>query len=580
METLRKFIWGKDDTEEAQDATLQLPRPVERAYVLSKDAGHRGPVIGGYMILGFEDIQIACTVTPSVVTVVAANTGIILSTYLPEQGDAFTACCLIPLEEAAKGTRFCGIVLGTQKGNVLVRELASKVRQIARCEASNTSITVMALVNTSTVIVGNISGQLRVYDPIRHPETPSVSLSVSATPLAITAIAPVSDNTLWVAIDTCGIVAVSMQVDQALGVVSMQLSANEARTIRFDGMQSITSISNSTSQGLAICLSSCSDVFLISKESGELVQRYPASLMTCGSPLAVMTTVDSTYLFLGGMDGSLSIRELNRRDRDGRLQCVLHRCIDRLTPQTKGEGSDSPSDGCPISSLWVSENLEQCVVGDASCTLFVVPLTLVKPSRAYSATIDDQCVPLEEFSEPITAGHESPILIMREEKVDSDARSAGTEPLTDGPDEAAAVNTVETEEKSHETDGTKLTDARAVLNSTEVLNVEVESVETNGSKLIDARAVVNSTEILNVEVESAKIDGSKLPDQSAAIEVESSETDRLDLPDDGGAVNSAEVLNVEVESAEADVNGNPSTTGQGQKKTNKPRRPKNRQKKP
>ena len=390
MKAIRKLI-GR--SEKAATDDLLLPQPVERAYVLSKDAGHRGPVIGGYIVTGFENIELALTVTPSGVTVVAADTGNVLTIFHPKENDAFTSSCLLPLSSEAGERRLCGLAIGTQAGLIVVIEVASEVREIACCEASKSSITALILAGPNVIIAGNICGQIFVYDPVNHPETPCASLSVfPESEAAVTALCPLSETILWAAVDGQGIAELSLR-DLGAGLVSIERPELSA-AIHFEGMQSITDMVVSHRQKVVICVSSCSDVFLVDMDSHSLVQQYPANLMTCGSALAVVAaaepadTGDSTFLFLGGVDGSLAIRELNRRKRDGKLQCVLHRCVYRLCPQTKDDLSQvvNPSEGCPISSLWVTESSDHCVAGDAACSLYLVPLIL-KISRASTPSL-------------------------------------------------------------------------------------------------------------------------------------------------------------------------------------------------
>jgi hypothetical protein len=570
METIRRLLWGKEDSGESnQETDLELPRPVEKAYVLSKDGGHRGPVIGGYLTSGFDEIQIACTVTPSAVTIVKGDAGIVLSTFVPDQGDAFTASCLIPLSSReSENQRLCGMALGTQRGFVVVVELGSSVREIARCEASTSSVTVLTLVNTSTIIVGNVSGQLRVYDPIRHPDTPSASLQISDASVAVTAVAQVSEQSLWVAIGTMGIRDVRIVLDPALGVVSLE-NSSRSDFIQFEGMQAITSIVFSKVYGLAICLSSCSDVFLISIASYELVHRYPASLMTCGAPLSVMSSADteeSTYLFLGGMDGSLSTRELSKRDKDGKLQCILHRCIDRLTPQAKGSGlsgSLSPSDGCPISSLWVSESMEHCVVGDASCALFIVPLALKRHSRASSATVDEP-IPLNVDDESTT-------------KEGSDSVIEAEEPLPDNvQDIIEKPNEIEKSPKpTDETPPPNVNDESAtkeesdsVIQAEKPLSDNVQDIIEKPNEIEESPKPTEESPASNVDDESATQKHS-----DPVVETEEPLPETVQEMIESGSPNPTE------ESPPPETEAENVTAPEGKKKPNRSRRPKNRQKK-
>jgi hypothetical protein len=397
MDALRKasaYLRGSRDPS----SQMELPKCVERAYVLGKDSGHRGPVIGGYLTTGFEDIQLASTVTPSGLTVVRADSGSVLSQLKPDDGDAFTSSCLVRLRlESEPQDRLCGLAIGTQAGSIILVELASSVRVIASCKTNVSAITCLGIIEPSIILAGTLGGNLLLYDPIHHPETPSVSVGVSSDFNAVTAVCPVSLDgrmQVWVAIDKEGIILFDLQSDSA-GVNSMSRCALEP--IQHERMRSITSMAPSSAHRLMLCLSACDEVLLIDMVTHELVQRYPAALMTCGSALSSIAAVElptapgSTFLFLGGIDGSLSMRELSRRQKDMKLQCILHRCIDSLTPHDRNitvERPD-PSGGCPITSVSVSDTQDACVVGDASCALYVIPLQLRTLSRASSHTGSD-----------------------------------------------------------------------------------------------------------------------------------------------------------------------------------------------
>jgi hypothetical protein len=391
---------------------LELPKSVERAYVLAKDAGHRGPVIGGYLTKGFDENLVASTVTPSGLTVVASDSGQVLSQLRPDDGDAFTASCLVKLRTAENDEdRLCGIVIGTQSGSIILLELSSSVRVIATCKANTVAITALAVVDKSIIVAGTESGQVLVYDPIHHPETPSVAISVfqaDASARAVTAIASVISGTethVWTAFDQYGIVLLRLITDPA-GVSTLDRISKDPITV--DGMQSVTDFAVSIAHNIMICLSSCNDVFLIDLTTSELVQRYPASLMTCGSALSTLGAAEvtsspgSTFLFLAGIDGSLSIRELTRREKDKKLQCMLHGCIDRLSPLDKNLPVEYPDPigGCPITSVSISESKDVCVVGDASCSLYVVPLQLKSLSRASSVTASEPDEDVDSLTEP------------------------------------------------------------------------------------------------------------------------------------------------------------------------------------
>jgi WD40 repeat protein len=377
MNTLKRvisFVTGGSSLSRRGD--LELPRFVSKAFVLAKDAGHRGPVLGGYLLKTLDGLNAAVTVTPTGFTVVDSDSGSVICVVKssPDGTDAFTSVALIPLTSGTQ-TESCGLVVGTQKGKLLLIQISreSKPKYIAECEIPNPSpVTCVCVSKTdpSIAVAGTVDGRVLVWEPSSHPSTPTVSVQVYASPITCIHI---SDNLLYVASE--GICVFSILRSGSL----LTLTRGSVQSLTFDGMQSITSIVESFIHGLLICLSSCSEVFLIDKVSHQLVTRYPASLMTCGAALSSMSGLEisgvpgSTFLVLGAVDGSLCLRELCRRPKDDKLQCVLHKCFDRLTPQHKSviDLPIDPSEGCPITSVYTPSE-EVCVVGDASCSVFVV----------------------------------------------------------------------------------------------------------------------------------------------------------------------------------------------------------------
>ena len=358
---------------------MDLPRSVLKAFVLEKDVGHRGPVIGGYLMDTFDGLSAACTVTPTGATIVNADNGQVVSIVKPSDigTDAFTCVALMSLSEAAAGDpKECGLVLCCQSGRVMLVQISKCVTQkiIAQSEISSCAITAVSVAQSlpSVVILGTEDGRVLLWDSVNHPSIAAVSVTASASP--ISSLLVTRDNTVYAAADGVMVYTISGAVPS----LSLEQSGS---AIHFEGMNAITSLGESTYHNLLISLSSCLEVFLIDRTNRDLVHQYPASLMTCGAPLSVMSTVEfenipgSTFLVLGGVDGSLCLRELSKRPRDEKLQCVLHRCFDRLTPQPRSLADLplDPSEGCPITSLYTpTGDNEVCVVGDAGCSVFVV----------------------------------------------------------------------------------------------------------------------------------------------------------------------------------------------------------------
>ena len=379
METLRRavsFVTGRTNVDGEE---LELPHAVERAYVLSKDVGHRGPVVGGFQLSLPDGSNVVVTVTPSGLAMVTAESASVICQLSPDQGDAFT--CSIACTE--------GLLIGCQSGKSLLAKVSGDgvtvTKSISSLSAPVTCLATMEEAISSVVAVGNEAGNICIWSP---QTSHTIALSLSSN--AVTACVSI-DSELWASFDKEGIRILNVASENEV----LQVHMNEAN-VDPEGMATVTNMVFSSYHGLVICLSSCSDVFLIDKATRVCLHRYPATLMTCGASLTSLITVErkafpgSTFLMLGGVDGSLCIRELNKRPRDGKLQCVLHRCFDRLSPSLKIEGEFAldPSEGVPITSLYVphEDGPETCIAGDASCALFAVRLNLrsVNPERAKS----------------------------------------------------------------------------------------------------------------------------------------------------------------------------------------------------
>ena len=371
-------------TEEASDAAL--PRCVQRMYVQEKDAGHRGPVIGAFLVAESGERELVVSVTPTGVVAVSSESGAVLSTYRPAVGDAFTAALLVSKQTESE----LGLMVGTQNGKLVLLQFSSEessLRVVAQCfvtehaETREHGISCLASVRgaTTLALVGTVSGKILIWDPVLHPLIPSVSVTtISSRPSSITCLISTQNGEVWASSE--GIHVFSLQLGDNLISMTPKLSA----PIQFEGMHVVTNMVDSSFHDLVICLSSCSEVYLIDKSTHQLAQRYPASLMTCGVAMTSLNGLEldsvpgSTFLQLGGVDGSLCLRELTKRARDGKLQCVLLKFFQTLKPGMKKiQGTENfigASDGCPITSL--ASAADVCVVGDAACCVYIVKLNL------------------------------------------------------------------------------------------------------------------------------------------------------------------------------------------------------------
>lgn len=378
MDSIRRavsFVMG-NQRGGGEDDQLELPNAVQRAYVLAKTVGHRGPVVGGYQLSSTDEKNVIVTVTPSGITMVAAETAEVMYHLCPDEGDAFTC--------SSVSSNLGGLIVGCQSGKVISAQLtpADGLRVTNALQPNFTScVTCLTALSAfpALIAVGTDTGQLCIWKPQNTPNTVTVSLSGNA----LTACLSIGSE-LWIAADNEGIR--TLEVLSEAGLVQLQVMTENSPIDSPEGMGTVTDMVYSANHNFIICLSSCSDVFMIDKSTRMCMHRYPATLMTCGASLSSIVAVEkaeyqgSTFLLLGGVDGSLCIRELNRRPRDGKLQCVLHRCFDRLSPSVKSEGEPQldPSEGIPITSLFVAsqEDSDMCIAGDASCALFAVKVNL------------------------------------------------------------------------------------------------------------------------------------------------------------------------------------------------------------
>ncbi|CAK9022695.1 unnamed protein product [Durusdinium trenchii] len=91
-------------------------------------------------------------------------------------------------------------------------------------------------------------------------------------------------------------------------------------------------------------------------DSFSCLQKYPAELMTCGADLSAMGAFDipsisMSLLVLAGVDGSLCLRRITRRE-DRKLNCIL---LWYLGAET----------GCPATALDFHKASETILLGDA-----------------------------------------------------------------------------------------------------------------------------------------------------------------------------------------------------------------------
>ena len=382
---MKRFVsWmsGRRLSVDDEDEATNLPRGVQRVYMMEKDAGHRGPIVGAFLVDVFSNNndQVVVIVTPSGVSVMTKEDGKSIAYRRPESGDAFTACCLISISTKIKNdeiiTKNCGLVLGTQQGRLELLEVSSTdLKVLHQCSEKTSSISTIERIRfvPSVVAVGTLDGRLLLWDPVVHPFTPTVSIKVvdegGASP-GIQSITNVGESELWLSTVSNSLHIFSVAVDTFAKVRT--LTCSPAGSVEL-GIP-IFDMAESRSQNIVICLST--DIVLVDVNTKTVLLTYPARLMSCGAAVTSLNAFDddeSTFIILGGVEGSLCVRELNRRRSDNKLQCVLLRCFDKLVPE-KNDSVNIP-EGCPVSSLSIASG-DLCIVGDAACSVFVINMSL------------------------------------------------------------------------------------------------------------------------------------------------------------------------------------------------------------
>jgi hypothetical protein len=501
----------------------------EGSIVLEKGPGERGPIIGCFLVEPFNtDKKVVVAVLPSsvfVVEVTASPSGTpTVFKYKPSSSsDAFTSCLVFPLSISSGPdleTRECGLILGTQEGVIELVEvrlpLSGGVKVVAQCSKKlNTSIACMSRVSSSTSLVGmgTTDGRLLIWDPVVNPHIPLVSVKVGDGK-CVSTMAAVNDGgstKIYVSDSSSTIYIYEVNTE---GMVTVENS-----TTRFDfpseaGDVSVTALAFSETLGKLLVLVATSDVFIIDISTQCIVQRYPATLMTCGSPLTSLTTHDldsSTLVVLGGMDGSVSIRELSYRTNEpSKLQCVL-----LATYLPRDDEPERPHNlfPCPITSVSISQS-EYTIAGDAQCIIHIhrIPKrdTQKPPIVADFEEEDEYIRRLQLSAGPVVVAGETDEQQVLEvdvgHQLDNIVPKDGMEDVV-----SAGSVVVEVEEAAEEVNEIAPKDEDNVLD-------EVSAVHVEGGPVTDE------------EVEPATVDEEKADEVAGDGEIDS--TDRIPSPEE------------------------------------------------
>jgi len=160
---------------------------------------------------------------------------------------------------------------------------------------------------------------------------------------------------LWIGLDNGGIAVFDVQS----GVLVRSFST---------GPEAVVSLALFCANSFVFALSAHRRVSVWDAVTYSFMQKYPAELITCGADLSAMVAADvpsanaetpeMALLLLAGVDGSLCVRRVGRR-QDGKLHCVLMCYLENV----------SGNPGCPITSINYHAATDSVLLGDAGYTV-------------------------------------------------------------------------------------------------------------------------------------------------------------------------------------------------------------------
>lgn len=154
---------------------------------------------------------------------------------------------------------------------------------------------------------------------------------------------------LWVGLDT-GSLAI---FEASSGMLVRSFSCN--------GPEAVVCLSYSHRTRAVFTLSAHKRVSIWDSTNYSCLQRYAADLMTCGTDLSSMASaslreLELELLLLAGVDGSLCVRRIRRRE-DMKVNCVLLWYMENASGDM----------GCPLTSLSYHAGTDSVLLGTAAC---------------------------------------------------------------------------------------------------------------------------------------------------------------------------------------------------------------------
>ncbi|CAL1126459.1 unnamed protein product [Cladocopium goreaui] len=322
--------------------------------------GRRGPTLGSVLIDGVEAGSFRLVVvTPLKIQVYDAHTAKILDLQdlVPASLRSHLPMTSFSVEAESSSSR--RMAVGCQDGEVLIFSLESDTAKPLRSFHVEEDLTseskhalaksILALHLHQGYVFAGTCGRCMCWnlddgELLHEFHLPSSDHPVSASSLVT--VAPESGLQLWTGLDV-GSVAV-FEVETGMLV----------RSLPCGGPEMVVALAFCEKTSVVFALSAHRRVTIWDTDLYACLQKYPAELMTCGADLSAMgafdiPSINMSLLVLAGVDGSLCLRRITRRE-DRKLNCILLWYL----------GAES---GCPITALDFHRATETILLGDAGC---------------------------------------------------------------------------------------------------------------------------------------------------------------------------------------------------------------------
>ena len=335
-------------------------KPLASSCGEEETVGRRGPTLGSVLIDGVEAGSVRLlVVTPLKIQVYDAHTAKILDLQdlMPSSLRSHLPMTSFSVEAQSSSSR--RMAVGCQDGEVVIFSLEGGTAKPLRSFHAEEDLageskhalakSILALHLFNGQVFAGTSGRCMCWnlddgELQREFHLPSSDQPVSASSLVT--VTQESGLQLWTGLDVGSIAVFEVET----GILMRSLACG--------GSEMVVALAFCSKTSAVFALSAHRRVTIWDTDSYACLQKYPAELMTCGADLSAMgafdiPSINMSLLVLAGVDGSLCLRRITRRE-DRKLNCILLWYL----------GAES---GCPITALDFHEGSETILLGDAGC---------------------------------------------------------------------------------------------------------------------------------------------------------------------------------------------------------------------